>query len=82
MSHLSIIQGAALNAISRLHRDERGQGMTEFVVILVTVAVVCICVSLKFGWTTHGKYEIADTEMTFLCDNALMDTAGGCPDGL
>jgi len=79
MNHLLIIQKAVINSISGLHRDERGQGMTEFVIILVAVAVVCICVALNVGSTVHGKFEVADTEMTFLCDNALMETGGGCP---
>ena len=82
MNYLSTIQKAVTNTICGLHRDERGQGMTEFVIILVAVAVVCICVALNVGSTVDGKFEVADTEMRFLCDNAMMETDGGCPDGL
>jgi Flp pilus assembly pilin Flp len=54
--------------------------MTEFVIILVAIAIVCICVAVQVGSTIHEKWEVADTELTYLCDNATMATAsGGCP---
>ena len=38
-----------LNSLKNLHNDERGQGMTEYVIILVAIAVVCIAIAVQFG---------------------------------
>ena len=37
------------NFLSKFHKDESGQGMTEYVIILVAIAVVCIAISVQFG---------------------------------
>ena len=39
-SNINLIQDSARKAIVRLHADEKGQGMTEYVIILVAIAVV------------------------------------------
>ena len=33
--NLALVADSAKNAFARLHNDERGQGMTEYVIILV-----------------------------------------------
>ena len=43
---------------SALGSDERGQGMTEYVIVLVAIAVVCIAISVEFG----GKIKTLFTE--------------------
>ncbi len=61
--NLSLLQNSARDAISRIHRDERGQGMTEYVIILVAIAVVCIAIAVSFGGKIKGLFETADTEI-------------------
>ena len=61
--NLALIETAARDAIARLHRDERGQGMTEYVIILVAIAVVCIAIAVSFGGKIKGLFESADTEI-------------------
>jgi len=61
--NLALIETAARDAISRIHRDERGQGMTEYVIILVAIAVVCIAIAVSFGGKIKGLFETADTEI-------------------
>ncbi len=61
--NLSLLQTAARDAIGRIHRDERGQGMTEYVIILVAIAVVCIAIAVSFGGKIKGLFETADTEI-------------------
>lgn len=43
--------------------DQRGQGMTEYVIILVAIAVVCIAISVQFGGKIKGLFETADAEI-------------------
>jgi Flp pilus assembly pilin Flp len=50
-------------AFSRLHRDERGQGMTEYVIILVAIAVVCIAIAVQFGGSIKGLFVTAEVEV-------------------
>ncbi len=47
--------------LSRLHHDERGQGMTEYVIILVAIAVVCIAMAVQFGAKRTAFFEAADS---------------------
>jgi Flp pilus assembly pilin Flp len=61
--NIALVQNAARDAISRIHRDERGQGMTEYVIILVAIAVVCIAIAVSFGGKIKGLFETADTEI-------------------
>ncbi len=46
-----------------LIKDERGQGMTEYVIILVAIAIVCIAVSVQFGGKIKSLFETADVEI-------------------
>ena len=50
-------------ALRRLHEDEAGQGMTEYVIILVAIAVVCIAIAVQFGGKIKALFETADAEM-------------------
>ena len=38
-----------LNLLSALHNDEKGQGMTEYIIIIVLVAIAVIFVVTQFG---------------------------------
>tara|TARA_Y100000034_G_C6830089_1_gene374618 strand:- start:827 stop:1036 length:210 start_codon:yes stop_codon:yes gene_type:complete len=44
-------------------RGQRGQGMTEYVIILVAIAVVCIAIAVQFGGKIKGLFETADSEI-------------------
>ena len=52
--------------LQALHDDERGQGMTEYVIILVAIAVVCIAIAISFGEKVQDKFEVADAELDTL----------------
>ena len=60
---LSTFADPARSAIRRLHEDETGQGMTEYVIILVAIAVVCIAIAVSFGGKIKGLFETADGEI-------------------
>jgi len=49
--------------LTKLHNNERGQGMTEYVIILVAIAVVCIAISVQFGGKIKALFETADQEI-------------------
>ena len=51
------------SAFARLHADERGQGMTEYVIILVAIAVVCIAIAVQFGGKIKELFTTADGEI-------------------
>ena len=51
------------NILSTFHKDESGQGMTEYVIILVAIAVICIAISVQFGGKIKALFETADTEI-------------------
>ena len=51
------------NILTKLHTDESGQGMTEYVIILVAIAVVCIAISVQFGGKIKALFETADQEI-------------------
>ena len=59
----------ARDAISRIHADERGQGMTEYVIILVAIAVVCIAIAVQFGGKIKALFETADGEIDTVDQN-------------
>ena len=61
--NLALVADSAKNAFARLHDDERGQGMTEYVIILVAIAVVCIAIAVSFGGKIKGLFETADGEI-------------------
>lgn len=43
--------------------NQRGQGMTEYVIILVAIAVVCIAITVQFGGKVKTLFEEADTNI-------------------
>jgi Flp pilus assembly pilin Flp len=68
-NHLSLVKDAARNSLSALHADERGQGMTEYVILLVGIAVVCIAISVQFGGKLKALIETADAELDTVDSN-------------
>ena len=68
-SNLSLVLDSARDAMTRLHDDERGQGMTEYVIILVAIAVVCIAIAVQFGGKIKGLFETADGEIDTVDQN-------------
>jgi Flp pilus assembly pilin Flp len=50
-------------------KNQRGQGMTEYVIILVAIAVVCIAIAVQFGGQIKGLFETADTELNTVNTN-------------
>ena len=67
--HIDTIQKSASSALSRLHNDEKGQGMTEYVIILVAIAVVCIAIAVQFGGKIKALFETADGEIDTVDQN-------------
>lgn len=51
------------NSLAKLHNDKAGQGMTEYVIILVAIAIVCIAISVQFGGKIKALFETADQEI-------------------
>ena len=49
--------------INKLMKNQRGQGMTEYVIILVSIAVVCIAIAVQFGGEIKALFETADAEI-------------------
>lgn len=49
--------------INTLVKNQRGQGMTEYVIILVSIAIVCIAIAVQFGGKIQELFETADTEL-------------------
>ena len=49
--------------INKLMKSQRGQGMTEYVIILVAIAVVCIAIAVQFGGQIKTLFETADAEI-------------------
>ena len=61
--NLALLAATANTNINALHDDESGQGMTEYVIILVAIAVVCIAIAVSFGGKIKGLFETADSEI-------------------
>ena len=55
--------------IHKLMKNQRGQGMTEYVIILVSIAVVCIAIAVQFGGKIQELFETADTEIDTVDSN-------------
>ena len=55
--------------INKLMKNQRGQGMTEYVIILVAIAVVCIAIAVQFGGQIKGLFETADAELNTVNTN-------------
>jgi len=51
------------NMINKLVKNEHGQGMTEYVIILVSIAIVCIAIAVQFGGKIEELFETADAEI-------------------
>ena len=56
--------------INQQIKNQRGQGMTEYVIILVSIAVVCIAIAVQFGGKVKALFETADVEIDTV-DDAL-----------
>lgn len=54
--------------LKTLHSNEQGQGMTEYVIILVSIAIVCIAISVQFGGKVKSLFETADVEIDTVDD--------------
>jgi len=50
-------------------KNQRGQGMTEYVIILVAIAVVCIAIAVQFGGQIKSLFETADAEINTVDTN-------------
>ena len=55
--------------VSKFHRADNGQGMTEYVIILVSIAVICIAISVQFGGKIKSLFETADNEIDTVDSN-------------
>jgi Flp pilus assembly pilin Flp len=51
------------SVLKSLHNDERGQGMTEYVIILVAIAVVCIAIAVQFGGQIKELFTTSSTQL-------------------
>jgi Flp pilus assembly pilin Flp len=54
--------------INKLMKSQRGQGMTEYVIILVAIAIVCIAIAVQFGGNIKSLFETADAEIETVDD--------------
>ena len=54
--NLNLIKDSARIAISRLHSDEKGQGMTEYVIILVAIVVAVATAGVSAAATCHLQH--------------------------
>ena len=60
--------------INKQIKNQRGQGMTEYVIILVSIAVVCIAIAVQFGGKIQELFETADTEIDTVDANMQTET--------
>jgi Flp pilus assembly pilin Flp len=49
--------------LNKFNKNNAGQGMTEYVIILVAIAIVCIAISVQFGGKIKSLFETADQEI-------------------
>ncbi|HHZ94809.1 MAG TPA: Flp family type IVb pilin [Flavobacteriales bacterium] len=49
--------------IKRLMKNESGQGMTEYVILLVSIAIVCIAIAVQFGGKIKDLFGTASAEI-------------------
>ena len=54
--------------INNATKKQRGQGMTEYVIILVAIAIVCIAIAVQFGGNIKSLFETADAEIETVDD--------------
>jgi len=57
------------NLLSKFSKNQNGQGMTEYVIILVAIAVICIAISVEFGGKIKSLFETADDEIDTVDSN-------------
>jgi len=57
-----------IKMINNLMKNQRGQGMTEYVIILVSIAIVCIAIAVQFGGNIKSLFETADAEIDTVDD--------------
>ena len=69
MTSTTTIQSKALTALKALHNDERGQGMTEYVIILVAIAVVCIAIAVQFGGKIKELFTTSNDQLNTVDTN-------------
>ena len=62
--------------MNKLMKNQRGQGMTEYVIILVSIAVVCIAIAVQFGGKIQELFETADTEIDTVDANMQITKMG------
>ena len=60
--------------INKLMKNQRGQRMTEYVIILVSIAVVCIAIAVQFGGKIQELFETADSEIDTVDANLQAQT--------
>ncbi|HCP44462.1 MAG TPA: hypothetical protein DIU15_00270 [Deltaproteobacteria bacterium] len=68
-NNLEIVSSRTRTALANLHGDQRGQGMTEYVIILVAIAVVCIAIAVQFGGKIKDLFNTADAEIDTVDSN-------------
>ena len=49
--------------LKKFMKNNSGQGMTEYVIILVSIAIVCIAIAVQFGGEIKALFETADAEI-------------------
>tara|TARA_R110002012_G_C11465454_1_gene593350 strand:+ start:232 stop:405 length:174 start_codon:yes stop_codon:yes gene_type:complete len=54
--------------MNKIINNQRGQGMTEYVIILVAIAIVCIAIAVQFGGNIKSLFETADAEIETVDD--------------
>lgn len=53
-----------MNMLMKLFRDEEGQGLVEYALIIVLVSIVVIVALRALGVTVTGVFEDINTNMT------------------
>lgn len=57
----------ALTFLTRFHNDEKGQGMTEYIIIVVLISVAAVALVVLFG----GKIKTLFTKANTGLDTAI-----------
>ena len=65
----NIIFTERMKTMKKFIKNQRGQGMTEYVIILVAIAVVCIAIAVQFGGQIKSLFETADAEINTVDTN-------------
>ena len=51
------------NSICRLHSDESGQGLVEYILVVFLMAILCIAVVRTLGTTTQTGFRKAEEKL-------------------